>query len=399
MLARDLIAQGDKELSERLLAEPVVRQAIERLEKVEREESARRQLLGTALRLSPEIAPDVNETIARCAKKLDMEAGVEPYVYPGPFFNAASIRPKGGSLLLIVSSSLLEAFELDELSFVVGHELGHFLFEHHRIPVDALLGGAERIGARLALQLFAWQRYSEISCDRAGLWCAGSLEPATRALFKLASGLHGERVRVRLDAFQSQYRDLQEETARTSAGDRPARPDWFATHPFSPLRLAAAELFLGSELMVKGGASRADLEAKVHELMKVMEPSYLQEKSDVAEAMRRLLFAGGVAIAAASGTIKEKPIEELERLLGPGSLPFELKPDLIKRDLPSRLKDVKKTVPPLRRAQVIRDLCVIARADGRVDEAEKKLLLEIAREVEVDTALVSCTVEAGPRAR
>jgi tellurite resistance protein len=291
----------------------------------------------------------------------------------------------------------LEAFEADELSFVVGHELGHFLFQHHRIPVGALLGGAERIGAGLALQLFAWQRYSEISCDRAGLWCAGSLEPATRALFKLASGLRGERVRVRLDAFQSQYRDLQEETAKTSAGDRPARPDWFATHPFSPLRLAAAELFVGSELMVKGGASRADLEAKVHELMKVMEPSYLQEKSDVAEAMRRLLFAGGVAIAAASGTIKEKPIEELERLLGRGSVPFELKPDLIQRDLPSRLKDVKKTVPPLRRAQVIRDLCVIARADGRVDDAEKKLLLEIAREVEVDTALVSCTVEADSR--
>ena len=398
MHARDLIAQGDKELSERLLGELVVRQAVERIEKAQHEESTRRQLLGTALRLSPEIAPDVNEAIAHCAKKLEMSAGVEPYVYPGAYFNAASIRPEDGRLLLILSSSLLEAFEPDELSFVVGHELGHFLFEHHRIPAGALLGGTERVGPGLTLQLFAWQRYSEISCDRAGLWCSGSLEPATRALFKLASGLRGDRVHVRIDAFQSQYRDLEEETARTSAGDRPARPDWFATHPFSPLRLAAAELFAGSELMVEGGASRRGLEAKVQELMKLMEPSYLQEKSDVAEAMRRLLFAGGVAIATASGTGKEKEIEELERLLGPGSLPFELKPELIKRDLPSRLKSVKETVPPLRRAQVIRDLCVIARADGRVDEAEKKLLVEIAKEVEVDPALVSCTVHAGTRA-
>jgi Zn-dependent protease with chaperone function/tellurite resistance protein len=397
MPAPDLIAQGDRELSQRLLAELVVRQAVERIGKDQREESVRRQLLGTALRLTPEIAPDVNETIARCAKKLDLATGVEPYVYPGPYFNAASIRPESGSLLLIVSSSLLEAFELDELSFVVGHELGHFLFEHHRIPVSALLGGREPIGASLALQLFAWQRYSEISCDRAGVWCAGSLDPATRALFKLASGLRGDRVRVRLDAFQSQYRDLEAETTRTSSGDRPARPDWFSTHPFSPLRLAAAELFAASELMVPGGASRKDLEAKVQELMKLMEPSYLQEKTDVAEAMRRLLFAGGVAIATVSGTLEEKEIKELERLLGPGSLPPELKPDVIKRDLPSRLKSVKETVPPLRRAQVIRDLCVIARADGRVEEAEQKLLREIAREVEVDTALVSCTMEAGPR--
>jgi Zn-dependent protease with chaperone function len=397
MNSRDLIAQGDKELSERLLREPVVRQAIERIEKAEPEESARRQLLGTALRLSPEIAPDVNETIVRCAARLDLAATVEPYVYPGPYFNAASIRPEEGRLLLIFSSSLLENFEPVELSFVVGHELGHFLFEHHRIPVGALLGGSGRIGAGLALQLFAWQRYSEISCDRAGLWCAGALEPATRALFKLASGLHGERVHVRIEAFQSQYRDLAEETAKMSAGDRPARPDWFATHPFSPLRLAAAEMFAGSELMVKGGASRTALEAKVQELMKLMEPSYLQEKSDVAEAMRRLLFAGGVAIASVSGTVKEEAIEELGRLLGPGSLPLELKPDLIRRDLPSRLKSVKETVPPLRRAQVIRDLCVIARADGNVDAAEQKLLRDIATEVEVDTTLISCTVDYGPR--
>lgn len=398
MPARDLIAQGDKELSERLLAETVVRQAVERIETDQHEESFRRQLLGNALRLTPEIAPDVNETIARCAKKLYLAAGVEPYVYPGPYFNAASIRPESGRLLLIVSSSLLEAFEPDELSFVVGHELGHFLFEHHRIPVGALLGGREPIGASLALQLFAWQRYSEISCDRAGLWCADSLDPATRALFKLASGLSGDRVRVQLTAFQSQYRDLAEETTRTSAGDRPARPDWFSTHPFSPLRLAAAELFAASELMKPGGTSRADLEAKVQELMRLMEPSYLQEKSDVAEAMRRLLFAGGVAIASVSGTIREKELEEMERLLGPGSLPSELKPELIKQDLPSRLKNFKETVPPLRRAQVIRDLCVIARADGRVEEAEKKLLRDIATEVEVDTALVSCIVESGPRA-
>ena len=397
MHARDLIAQGDKELAERLLAERVVRQAVERIGQDHHEESVRRQLLGTALRLTPEIAPDVNETIARCAKKLELAATVEPYVYPGPYFNAASIRPESGRLLLIVSSGLLEAFAPDELSFVVGHELGHFLFEHHRIPVGALLGGAEPLGAGLTLQLFAWQRYSEISCDRAGVWCAGSLEPAMRALFKLASGLRGDRVRVQLDAFQSQYRDLEEETTRMADGDRPPRFDWFSTHPFSPLRLAAAERFAASELMVPGGASRADLEAKVHELMKLMEPSYLQEKSDVAEAMRRMLFAGGVAIAAVSGKVNEQEIEELKRLLGPGSLPFELKPELIKADLPSRLQNVKETVPPLRRAQVLRDLCVIARADGRVEAGEKKLLHEIAKAVEVDTALVSCTVEPHPR--
>jgi hypothetical protein len=41
---------------------------------------------------------------------------------------------------------------------------------------------------------------------------------------------------------------------------------------------------------------------------------------------------------------------------------------------PSHLNDVRETVPPVRRTQVINDLCVMVRADGRVDEAERKRL-------------------------
>ena len=60
-------------------------------------------------------------------------------------------------------------------------------------------------------------------------------------------------------------------------------------------------------------------------------------------------------------------------------------------DLQHRIDRVKEVVPPLRRAQVIRDLCVIARADGVVTDAETCILLEIANAVGVDTALVTHT--------
>ncbi|MGH9870281.1 MAG: M48 family metallopeptidase [Candidatus Polarisedimenticolia bacterium] len=389
--AADLIAAGDRDLAAQLLRDVSVKEAIERLERAGYD-GARRQLLGTAVRLTPPIAPDVNELVERCGKTLGLQPRVETYVYPGPWFNAAAVRPGGDQLMLLMSSSLLESFDADELAFVTGHELGHWLFQHHRIPVGPMLEGEEHVGAGLTLRLFAWQRWAEISADRAGVYCAGSMEPAARALFKLASGLKGDRVQVRIDEFLSQQRDLEQETARASRGDEPLRPDWFATHPFSPLRLRAAELFAGSELMAAKGMPRAELEAQVHELMTLMEPSYLQEKSAVAEAMRRLLFAGGVAIAASSGKLEEKAVEELERLLGPGSLPFEVKPEVILRDLPSRLSDVKENVPPLRRAQVLRDLCVIAKADGRLTKAEQEIMGRIADELEVDRALIVCTI-------
>lgn len=394
----DLISEGDRDLADQLLRDLTVREAIARLDRAGgAQDGARRQLLGNAVRLSSRLAPDVHELVARCGTALGLQVHVETYVYPGPFFNAAAVRPGGDRFLLLMSSSLLEAFDADELAFVAGHEMGHWLFQHHRIPVGPLLGGESPVGAALALRLFAWQRYAEISADRAGVVCAGGLEPAARALFKLASGLRGERVRIRIDEFLSQYSDLQEETARSAGSGEPMRPDWFATHPFSPLRLRAAELFAGSVLMTPGGAPRVELESAVQDLMTVMEPGYLKERSAVAEAMRRLLFAGGVAIASASGALEESAVSELEKLLGPGSLPFELKPEVILRDLPARVREVRETVPLLRRAQVLRDLCLIARADGRVSPAEQDVLRGLALDLGVDPSLVICTMDAPSR--
>lgn len=390
----DLRADGDRDQAERILREPSVRSLIDKLDSKAEEMGMRRHLLATALRLTPEMAPDVHEILDSCRSTLGIDTPLETYVYPEQHFNAAAGRPERGRLFILLSAGLLEAFEPDELRFVVGHELGHFLFEHHRIPVAALLAGAAHTDAGLTLRLFAWQRYAEISSDRAGLVCAGGLEPAAAALFKLASGLRGSRVHVRVDQFLAQVGDLQEESERLARADEPVRSDWFATHPFSPLRLRAAEMCARSEIMKPGGTPRADLEAEVDELVRLMDPSYLQEHSEVAEAMRRLLLAGAVLIATASGDVVEAEIKALERLLGP--LPWKLNPEELRADLPRRIASLKEIVPPLRRAQVIRDLCVIAKADGDVSDAERTVLAEIAAAVGVDQVLLERMLRVAP---
>ena len=385
-------ASGERELAEQLLADREVQDGIERLGRAGISGGTRRHLLATAIRLTPDMAPDVHAFITACQHALGIEAPIETYVYPEPMFNAAAVAPEDGRLFLLLSSALLEAFEPDELRFAVGHELGHHGFEHHRIPVGPLLGGAGRIDAVLALRLFAWQRYAEISADRAGLVAAGGLDPAARALFKLASGLHGHRVKVRLDQFLAQAADWRDHAQRPAGADDRLRSDVFATHPFSPLRLKALELFAGSQVLRPEGMSVIELETAIQDLMGVMEPSYLQDPSDAAEAMRRLLFAGGVAVAAAAGRVTEQSLKTLERLLGPGSIPSQVKPDVIRADLPGRIERVNRLVAPLRRAQVIRDLCVIACADGHLDEPKLAVMREIARAVGVDESVIACAV-------
>lgn len=389
----DLQAQGDRDLRTQLLSERTITAAIERLKKKGIGEGARRHLLATATRLTPEMAPELHGIIDGCRTTLGVEGPLELFVYPDPNFNAAAVRPEQGRLLLMVSSALLEGFEPDELRFVAGHEVGHYLFDHHAIPTGALLGGGTRLTQPLALRLFAWQRYAEISADRAGLICAGGLEPAARGLFKLASGLKGKRFEVRIDEFLAQVGDLRSEAAAQARADTPPRSDWFATHPFSPLRLKAAELCSTSEVMTPGGTPRETLEAEVQQLMTLMDPSYLKERSDTAEAMRRLLFAGGVAVATATGEVTPEAIKEIERLLGLGSVPPQLKPDTVLADLPSRIESVRVSVPPLRRAQVVRDLCVIARADGHLAEAEIEIIRDIASKVGVDWEVVNSALD------
>ena len=394
----DLQATGDLELAERILGEPGVHEIIERYEKKAEQLGARRQLLATALRLTPEMAPDVHEIVESCRIALGIEIPLEIYVYPELHFNAAAVRPERGQLFVLFSAGLLESFEADELRFVIGHELGHHLFGHHRIPVGPILS-ERKLDPGLALRLFAWQRYAEISCDRAGVLCAGGLEPAARGLFKLASGLKGARVNVRIDQFLAQMGELREESDRLASAEEPVRSDWFSTHPFSPLRVRAAELFSRSELLVATGMPRAELEAEVDELVRLMDPSYLHEPSEAAEAMRRLLFAGAVLIAGAAGEISKEALTALEALLGPGSVPWNVDPKKIREDLESRITSVKTIVPPLRRAQVLRDLCVIARADHQVTDAELRILLDIADAVGVDRSIVNCTAETVHPAR
>ena len=390
---QDLQAEGDRYLRERLLAEQEIGRAIARVRKKGVGESARRHLLATATRLTAEMAPELHSIIDSCRTTLGVDGPLELFVYPDARFNAAAVRPEQGRLLLMVSSALLEGFEPDERQFVAGHEVGHYLFNHHAIPTGALLAGDSHLDPQLILRLFAWQRYAEISADRAGLVCAGGLEPAARGLFKLASGLKTDRIHIRIEQFLAQVGDLRREVEAQGSADGAPRDDWFATHPFSPLRLKAVELCATSEVMNPGGISRDALEAQVQELMRLMDPHYLKERSDTAEAMRRLLLAGGVAVATATGGLTQEVLVELERLLGLGSVPPGLNPDAVLADLPSRIESVRECVPPLRRAQVIRDLCLIARADNHVAEAEVEVIRRIAIAVEVDPSVVSCGLD------
>jgi tellurite resistance protein len=397
MNADDLRCTNDLSLFERLLQDSDVKGVNEALAEAEEKGPAgiRRQLLATSVRLTRRMSPAVHEMLDDCVAKLGVDIPIELYVYASPQFNAACVKPEEGRLFIMFSSSLLESFKGSELRFVIGHELGHHIYQHHDIPIGYILRGRHRPNPKLALELFAWSRYAEISADRAGAHCAQDLQSVGRALFRLTSGLSDEVISFDLDEFLEQLDDMQAVDAEPGQGAPTA--DWFSTHPFSPLRVRALKLFHQSEFATDGKMPAAELEVGVQRLLALMEPNYLEGKTDTAETMRRLFFAAALVIANASDGISEEEIQVFEQFVGEGSYTGKVDLEQLENELPERVQKTVEVTSPTQRMRVLQDLAFVSRADGHPDAAERAVMLRLARDLEVHDLFVdqclACSME------
>ncbi len=396
MNATRLRSQHDKEMFDQLLEDPVIKKVNKRIAKREGEGNLgiRRHLLSTSVRLTSTMAAPLHKIAAECADKLGLTIPLELYVFPSPAYNAACFKPEEGRLFVMFASSLLEGFEADELKFVMGHELGHHLYNHHDLPIGYVLRGKTPPSPKLALALTSWSRFAEVSADRAGAYCTNDLETVAHSLFKLASGLSGQLVKFSLAEFMQQVDEMQMENSEPGQGA--PTEDWFLTHPFSPLRVKALKLFDESVLAREDGTSAADLEASIHNLMSLMEPSYLEGRTDTAEIMRRLLFAGAIAVAVESEGISDAEIAVFEAFFGKRSFSDKLDVEQIKAELPERIAQAKTQTSRPQRMQVLSDLCTISRADGHATEAEVDLLLEIGKQLSVPGTFILQTLAKDP---
>jgi len=341
----------------------------------------RRHLLSSSVRLTEKMSPEIHQMAQDCIRRLGVELPLELFVYSSPQFNAACFKPEKERLYVMFSSSLLEGFNAQELKYVMGHELGHHIYRHHDIPVGYLLKGKHRPSPKLTLELFTWSRYAEISADRAGAYCADDFTAVASALFKLSSGLTSDLIKFELNDFLKQLDEMQAVDAEPSQSAPIG--DWFSTHPFSPIRVKALEYFHHSDLMGNDEYDKDQLEIEVQTLLGLMEPSYLEGKTKTAEAMRRLLFAGSLSVASASGGISDVEIKVFEEFFGQYSFSETLNLEKIQGSLKSRASKVKELASHSQRFQLLRDLVMIAKADKRVSKAERKVINEIAEMIEL----------------
>jgi len=392
-----LVYDGDRDYVIAFQKDDLIQKTLKKVNENSGKFKSRKHLLKSSLRLTKTLAPMLHEIGEHCKKTLKLKADIEFFVYQGDTFNASCYPPDDNKLYIILSSGILERFSKEELTFVVGHEIGHVLFEHFDYPVRQILDTGENDLAPIhAMKLYAWNRNAEISADRAGLLCCQDFEAVGRTFFKLSSGVTTDSLDFQLNAYIEQFVDLEEVLNDSNLDPS----DWYSSHPFSPLRIKALELFNKSETYaafntsVSGEITEEAMEVEIKRIMSLMEPENLEEEGEHSEKIQRLMFLGGYLISNADGVVDDSEIQALSSIVAPKifancmmTIKGLTEGEMIK-EVQQLTKDLDVVLSVMQKLNILRDLSIISYADGEIDDSEVNVLYNLARLLYINTDFI-----------
>lgn len=198
------------------------------------------------LRAGPRSFASLYKLVTRCSEILSLQVP-DVYVTNNPSMNAYTVGHS--KTCVVLNSGLIEGLTADELSFVVGHELGHIKCGHglYRQLGDLLLKYWDAVASQipvpgvtllripLLMAYWEWYRRAEFTCDRAGLLCVQSMSPCLLALAKLAGKVHGFEDEIDVESAIAQnhaHKEVNKLVLVISILEQLEN-----THPFVPARL------------------------------------------------------------------------------------------------------------------------------------------------------------------
>jgi len=387
--------RGDKEDVELLFKdynlEGIISTSEER-QKLE-ESNFRNQLLKDgAFLLSQPISPRIFNIISETKQKLGLEGEYEVFCLNSSSINAfAYVQPAEGKNFFIIgiTSAALEDLEDLEIQFILGHELGHFLYEHNRMnylinpnPASQGVTLLPSMGENIFLR---WRKKCEISTDRIGLIACGDFENAARAMLKTAYGLTGKNLNLDVDSLLQQIDALKEEPEALEVNYR--------SHPLMPLRLKVMQMFAESPIFTQIINGKSDFSEK--------ELNDLEDRTDqwvnwikryprrpLDLAAMKLVTAAGIKLIMTETVIMDEEIKVIIQILHkyfadePGDVIHEVMQDTENLDklIRTTVKEISEKGDDRHKTFVLSRLADIAIADGKLAKPEAGIIFDIAKD-------------------
>lgn len=152
------------------------------------------QLSGSNFHVTPKSCPELYNLVHNAAETLNLDRMPSIYTQWSYCVNAYTTGYKDDSILVIFSGAV-DLMNDTELTYIVGHELGHIKSGHvlyhimgaYLSQIIAAMGVAVKpFLVPLQLSLRYWDRMSEFTADRAGLLACQDLNASLSAIMKMA---------------------------------------------------------------------------------------------------------------------------------------------------------------------------------------------------------------------
>lgn len=355
------------------------------------DDSYRRRLLGSSLKINSRLSPKLFSMVSNAANIAGLgDKDIEVYIYNSPEQNATCYYNGKQQIILTFSSALLHTMNDNELKFVIGHELGHALFEHSNLPSTGIAED-DNCSAQEAMQLMSWSRRAEISADRMGLFVCKDEDAAISSFLKLSCGVSSPIINFDIKEYTKQIQDLK--SLSTNLDDT---SQCYSTHPFNPIRVAAVGLYAKSEHFTKDASSAMPfdkIDHKINELLDFMEPVDNAQKKQISD---EFIMWAGVLVALADGEFTQDEHANLREQLGDQTYQAFVEElnqaddmESFARGKMNALLPTIKTLSAPDCCSIIQRLIVVARADQKLHHQERVVLEEIAEQLSVDKTFIN----------
>lgn len=196
---------------------------------------------GNSLKILPTTLPDLYQTCMEVKETLGYKDDVDFYVSGDAEINAYSQLSMTDDTpdIIVLNSALVKLFTVEELKYVIGHEIGHLINRDTiiRSLIRFVYDGQGQLPVYIGTRVCLYDHLAELSADRYGYAACENLDACVMACYKIASGLDLQGLNVSVKGLIA---DAYERVEKFFDGTL----DLYGNdHPIIPMRVLALNLY------------------------------------------------------------------------------------------------------------------------------------------------------------
>lgn len=338
------------------------------------------ELEGESLKLTEKVTPSLYKMFNGIKERLGLKRDVDFYIVSSNEVNAfaRTIVPTDDKapLTVVIYSGTIDNLTEAELTYVVGHELGHLMDENLILnDVFMFVFPTFEIPLPLQFKFYFWHQLSELFADRYGYLAVQDINACISAQFKIRSGLSLEKMEVDMDSFLEYNHEVMQHYTSGQALNLFSGP-YARMHPVSPIRIEALNLFANAK-------TQKELNDGMDQIVKTI--GRLNIDNNLGRSYMDFVASAGILIAEADGEITPEETEVILNYMSevhmfPKDILLEISKQDCREILVRSVNEILEKEPEAKERLFLYMADVVV-SDLKYHEAEIKLLEDVAQNV------------------